>query len=490
MYLKFLRLEIKNFLRSKSLGANIGMKLLMAFLSIYVVGLLLLFGFGGYELAKQELHVDPLRFLSGFMIYVLVYGLVLTFVMQQLSTQNIKPFLSMNVPKAKIVKYTLLKSLISVLTWGYAFFYVPFLIRSALDKDYNYSVLHLLGFLVSVIALYFFNNFLNFLLTGKEKLVYAVAVIFAAVGALDYYEIFPLREYSEKIFMGIVHQPWYAIFPILMMLVAARAAYQMVLKSFYLDEGLATKKTVGKTQDIAFLSKYGVIGTFINNDIRLLRRSKMGKGVLVSAVLFLFYGLIFYMSKVYQTPTMMIFLGLFTTGGFQFMFGQRIPSFDSSYYPLMMTLNVPYKEYLNAKWWLMNLVTALSLVLATFYIYFGWELYLSMVAGALYNIGVNSQMVLLGGAYNKSPVDLSSKSKMFAQKNNFNLKTVLLLIPQMIVPMVIFGVMQAVVGIGAAILAIAILGIIGFLLKDKIFNYIVKLYKREKYSTLVAFKEV
>lgn len=183
-----------------------------------------------------------------------------------------------------------------------------------------------------------------------------------------------------------------------------------------------------------------------------------------------------------------MFMGLFVTGGFQFMFGQRVPAFDSSYYPLMMTLNVPYKDYLKAKWWLMNIVTAASIVLALFYVYFGWEMYFTFFAAGLYNIGVNSQFTLWSGAFNKTQIDLNSKEKRIGQKNSFNMKALLLLIPKMLLPMAVFGMMKYFFGITAGVVSIAILGLIGFLLREKIFDIIVRHYKVEKYSTLEAFK--
>lgn len=486
MFVKFLQLEIKSFFRSASFGANLGMKILTGFAIVYFLMLMLFASIGGYELVTEKLHKDPLKFLSGILIYAWVADLILRFLWQQLSTQNIKPFLTMNIGKNKIVQYTLAKTLTSFLSWGWMFFYIPFSIRLLLD---GYSVIGVIGFNLAILSFYLLNNFLNILLNGADKWVYGIAVVYIIFIGLDYYKIFSLMEISEKIFYAFYQFPWLFVLPLIAMFGILVLAYKMILKTFYLDEGLELKKEVGRTQNIAFLDKYGAIGTFINNDIRLLRRSKAAKGVLVMALLFLFYGLLIYSGNIYKSPTMMIFLGIFVTGGFQFMFGQKIPSFDSSYFPLMMTLNVPYKEYLNAKWWLMNMVTFISMIIASFYIYFGWQLYLSILAGAIYNIGVNSQMVLLGGAFNKMPVDLNSKMKSFGTKNNFNIKTMLLLIPQMLIPMAVFGIVEHFFGIGFAIFAIAILGITGFLLKDKIFGYIVKLYKKEKYSTLIAFKQ-
>ena len=137
---------------------------------------------------------------------------------------------------------------------------------------------------------------------------------------------------------------------------------------------------------------------------------------------------------------MQFFMGLFVTGGFLFLFGQRVPSFDSSYYPLMMTRNVPYKEYLKAKWWLIVSAVGLSMILASVYAFVSWELYLTFLAAGIYNIGVNSQIVLLSGAYNKNPVDLNSRSKAMGKKNNFSFRNILLILPQMVLPMAVFGI--------------------------------------------------
>jgi hypothetical protein len=49
-------------------------------------------------------------------------------------------------------------------------------------------------------------------------------------------------------------------------------------------------------------------------------------------------------------------------------------------------------------------------------IYFGWQTYLTIVVGGIYN-GVNSQLVLLGGAYTKTPIDLSSGKGAFGDKS-------------------------------------------------------------------------
>jgi preprotein translocase subunit SecF len=63
------------------------------------------------------------------------------------------------------------------------------------------------------------------------------------------------------------------------------------------------------------------------------------------------------------------------------------------------------------------------------------------------------------------------------------------MIPQMVFPMAVFAIVKYFFNIEIAVAAIGLLGLIGFLLKDKIFDLIVKRYKTEKYSTLEAFKK-
>ncbi len=64
----------------------------------------------------------------------------------------------------------------------------------------------------------------------------------------------------------------------------------------------------------------------------------------------------------------------------------------------------------------------------------------------------------------------------------------LLLIPKMLLPMGVFALAKYFFGITTGVVSIAIIGLAGFLLREKIFDIIVKHYKKEKYSTLDAFK--
>lgn len=486
MFKRFLKLEWKSFFRGSSVGINLAMKIFRIIGICFFILWLAMMSFIAYFYVQEEMKEDPLKIISRFMIIGWLIDLVFKYMIQQIPTQNIKPFLTLNIPKKVVVNYTLIKTFLTPLSWFNSIFIVTFCGILAFN---GYGFLGVFTWFIGISSLFYLNNFLNLLFNDKENIAIGVGVLIAGFAALNYYEIVPVLSYSEKFFYNLYERPYFALIPVILFFSLWKITFNYIRKSFYLDEGLEAKKEIGKTENIAFLNKYGAIGTFINNDIKMLKRNKVTKGVLIGSFMFIFYGLLMFSNDIYRTPTMMMFMGLFVTGGFQFTFGQRVPAFDSAYYPLMMTLNVPYKEYLKGKWWLMNIVTAISIVIALFYAYFGWNVYFAFFAAGLYNIGVNSQFTLWSGAYNKNLIDLNSKEKRFGQKNTITFKAFILMIPKMLLPMAVYGLMNYFFGISVAVISVGILGLLGFIFREKIFDIIIKKYKTEKYSTLEAFKK-
>jgi hypothetical protein len=136
----------------------------------------------------------------------------------------------------------------------------------------------------------------------------------------------------------------------------------------------------------------------------------------------------------------------------------------------------------------MVIATVISTLVASFYLYFGWKVYLLIVVGAIYNIGVNSHLVLLGGAYNKTSIDLTA-SKAFGQKQAFSFKNLLIAVPKILVPMLLYAFGYFVFSAEMGCLMVALAGILGFAFRNKMFTIIEKVYKSEKYATIEAYKQ-
>ena len=487
MIQKFLYLEWKAFFRSASFATNLALKILMGFVAAYFILVFLALGIGAFYILKK-MNLDPIVTVNKFMIYYVLMDLIIRLLLQKIPVMNIRPLLIFPIKKATIVHFSLGKTALSFFNLVHGFFLIPFSIVLMVE---GYDVVSVLLWFTAVFSLLYSNNFINILLSNKDNLFAVFLGIAAVLAGLHYYGLFNITNYTAPFFDAIFNTYWVFAIPIVALIGLYYVTFQYFKNNLYLDAGLSNKHDVAKTEELTWLNQFGTIGTFLKNDIKLIKRNKRSKTTVGLSVMFLFYGFLFFTNGIeaYNNPVMHIFAGIFVSGGFLITFGQFVPSWDSAYYQLMMTQNVPYKGYLSSKWWLMVIATIITTTIASFYLYFGWQVYLTIVVGAIYNIGVNSHLVLLGGAYTKTPIDLSSGKGAFGDKKAFNVKTMLISIPQLALPVLLYwlGSTMANANVGLAIVASA--GVIGFALKDKVFSLIEKIYKSEKYATIAAYKQ-
>ena len=487
MIQKFLYLEWKAFFRSASFATNLALKILMGFVAVYFILIFLALGIGVFYILKK-MNLDPIVTVNKFMIYYVLMDLIVRFMLQKIPVMNIRPMLVFPIKKSTIVHFSLGKTILSFFNLVHGFFLIPFSVVLIIEGS---DVLSVLLWFTAVYSLLYINNFINIILSNKDNLFGIFLAITAVLGGLHYYGYFNITDYSAPFFNAIFNTYWAFAIPVVALIVLYYATFQYFKKNLYLDAGLSSKHDIAKTEDLTWLNQFGTIGTFLKNDIKLIKRNKRSKTTVGLSVMFLFYGLLFFTNSIeaYNNPVMHIFAGIFVSGGFLITFGQFVPSWDSSYYQLMMTQNIPYKGYLSSKWWLMVIATIVTTTIASFYLYFGVHVYLTIVVGAIYNIGVNSHLVLLGGAYTKTPIDLSSGKGAFGDKKAFNIKTMLISIPQLGLPVLLYWIGSKYGNPTIGLALVAAVGVLGFAFKDKAFSLIEKIYKSEKYATIAAYKQ-
>ncbi|REG98944.1 DUF5687 family protein [Flavobacterium aquicola] len=484
MFAKFIYLEWKSFTRSASFASSVALKILMGLLVLYFTVLFLAMGVGAFYILKK-MQLDPLMTVNKFLIYYFVLDLIVRLMLQAIPVMNIRPLLTMTFKRPTIVHFSLGKTALSFFNVTHAFFFLPFSIVLLYE---GYDPLSVILWSTSMFALVYCNNFLNILLNNKDNLLAVFIAIALILAGCQYYKLFDITNYALPFFEALFHTKWVFIFPVLVLAGLYYWTFNYLKGDLYLDAGLTIKKDIAKTENLTWLNQFGTLGTFLKNDIKLIKRNKRSKTTVGASILFLFYGLIFFNNPT-QPEVMHIFAGIFVSGGFLFTFGQFVPSWDSSYYQLMMTQNIPYRGYLNSKWWLVVIATVISTILASFYLYFGWKIYLTIVAGAIYNIGVNSHLVLLGGAFTKTPIDLSMSKGAFGDKKSFNVNTMLLTLPKLFLPVLLYWLGSYLMNPKLGLAFVALAGVLGFMFRNVVFSMIEKIYKKEKYKTIEAYKQ-
>ncbi|WP_293892542.1 DUF5687 family protein [Flavobacterium sp.] len=488
MFKHFISLEWKAFYRSASFATNLVLKIVMGLVALYFMVIFIAAGVGIFFLIKEDFHVEPLFTVNKYIIYYLVGDLVIRYFFQKMPVTNIKPLLNLPIKRDVIVHFSLGKTMISFFNILHAFFFIPFTIVLLMHGYGFQAVLWSLG----MMALIYSNNFINVLINNKNIVFYPLLAIVVTLISVQYYHIFDVTNYTQLFFQGMFSTNYLFLMPILLTIVTYYFSFDYFKKNLNLDTGLAKKNDEAKTENFTWLNQFGTLGTFLKNDIKLLKRNKRSRTTVIMSFLFIFYGLLFYTNAIeaYQNPMMQVFAGIFVSGGFLFTFGQFVPSWDSAYYQLMMSQNIQYREYISSKWWLMVIGTSIATIIASFYwVFFGWQIYMLIVVGAIYNIGVNSHLVMLGGAFVKTPIDLTMAKKAFGDKQAFNVKTMLISIPKLLVPMLLYSLGFYLHSANLGFLLVALAGIFGFAFRNTVFAKIEKIYKTEKYATIAAYKQ-
>jgi hypothetical protein len=489
MFLRFFSLQWKSFRRSAAFSSGVITGVFYVFGGLYFAAIFTILGFGSYFILDDDMGVEPLSFINKHLIYAASFWIVWRFFVQKMPVLNIQSFLILPVKINAVVHYALGRTVFSFFNIGNAFFFIPF---SIVLVNNGYPLAQVLSWHLAILAIVYCTNYLNILINDRNDVFYTIATALVLFALFQRYAIFDITLYTGPVFDMFYSDPIYALIPWLCLGLIYRFTFMHFKNRMYLDAGLQPIKKEAQELRLNWLNRFGRTSIFIKNDIKLILRNKRSKTTLLVSLFFLFYGFFFfidYSSGMYEAPVWKIFAGIFISGGFLFTFGQYVPSWDSAYYPLMMSQNIVYREYLNAKWSMVTIATIVSAVLASFYIFFGWETYAAVVIGAIYNIGVNGHLVLLSGAYIKTPIDLTSTKKPFGDKQAFNAKSLLLTLPKLVLPMVLYFVGSFFGGPWGGYLTVGFVVIMGYFLKDKVFDKIEQVYKSEKYKTLNAYKQ-
>ena len=482
----FLNLEWKQFFRSASFSKSVGAKILLGFFALYFAICFLIVGIFSFKIIKKAFpEQDPLVLVNSFLMYAIVGDLIFRYMMQKLPVMNIKPLLILPIKKSKIVHFILAKSSISFFNIMGLFFYIPFAVVLITE---GYNTTGVLGWMATMILLIQSANFFNFLV-NKNNVVFGGLLLILLGGYLvQHFNWFDLPGFIGKGFDAIYQTPILSILFLVLLIALYFINYKQLRNEIYLDAIISEKTKEVNASDLSFADRLGDLAPFIKNDLRLMWRNKRTKSGIWMLAVGLLYGLFFYPNPMYADKEFMfVLVGIFSTGTFLINFGQFIPAWDSSYYKMLMSQNFKYERYLKSKFTIMSISVVALFVLGIPYVYFGWKILLVHFASMIYNIGVNSHVIMYGGTFNRKKINLDEKAAFNFQGTGA--VQWIIGIPLMILPMAIFGLLNWLVSFEIATATIAILGFIGIALHKKLMSAITNKYIANKYVMIHAFNQ-
>lgn len=491
MFQHFIFLELKSFFRSASFGKSIALKILLGFLAVYFSLTFIGLGIILPKLLKSTFpQENPFISIQKFIGLWMVVELIIRFILQTLPVVNVKSFLTLSIKKTTILNYILIKSLFSVYNFMALFVAIPF-VFVCVTKD----MVSLQDGIVWITALVFIIislNFINFLLkrTFSTHFLSFLLLVFPVLVLLflQYFAVFDTSFYISKAMFLFIANPVFLLFLVGIAIVMYLINFKYLRSNFYLDGFLKTKANIAETKNYNWTRRFGSIAPFLQLDLKLIWRNKRPRTTVLLSLVFLAYGFVFFSKPTYnEVPAFYVFAGIFVTGIFMINFGQFIPAWDSNYFGFIHTQNIPFKSYLQSKASLLSFSVVFLGLLSLPYGYYGWKVFVILLACILYNLGINVLVILYAGSFNKKKIDLEKSP--FMNYEGTGAAQWIVGFPMLLVPVLIWYGMYKLTNFYIATSTLASIGLVGVLLRSFFMNKIVLGYQKRKYHTLQGFKQ-
>ncbi|MDB5031150.1 DUF5687 family protein [Mucilaginibacter sp.] len=407
----FFKHELKAFWRSKNTGKNLAIRIIMAVLILYLFLNMLVVGFFMDTVLKKVFPHDALIF--SFCGIILIYYLSELFSrlqLQELPTLRVQPYLQLPIKRNSIVGYLALTALFSVFNLWPIILFFPFIFKVIL---HDAGGLVALAFIISILGISIFNNYLALYIKRKSNLngwiFLIVAAVLVLIGLSDFmWHIISIRNISYLFFGNLINHPVLALVPVLLGAGMYYLNFLYLKQNLYLEE-LSTKKEKYKSStEFPILNSFGATGDLVANEIKLILRNKRPRSALIMSLFFLLYGLIFYANPgMKNSDAPRVFVGMFMTGFFIINYGQFMYSWQASHFDGLMVSKISFTNFLKGKYLLFTTVSTLAFILTTPYVYFGWRILMIHFVMYLWNLGVTANIVLYFANRNAKRIDLS-----------------------------------------------------------------------------------
>ena len=457
--------ERKRFKRSPTFSRN---SLINVFLIFFIVIILLyMVGLGfivDLLIIDQYPGQDVISVFNGFILFYLLGDLLMRFYLQDVPALEVQPYLHLPIKRSSIVHFVLRKSIFTLFNLLPLFLIIPFLFKQVIPAMGSSTgfVWALTVYLFAICNTYI-TVYLKKQLTSRPQIVLYLVLAFGLLFLLNHLEIVPLTAWSMHFFGS------FSILALIIPIVLTGILYFLNLNtltsSLYLEElGKMEKEDAQWSGDFSFLKRFGSVGDIMSLELKLILRNKRPRSVLFVSLAFLCYGLIFYTNDTYlEGYAMLIFVGVFVTGGFMLNYGQFAFSWESGFFDSVLTKRIDIRKYLEAKYNLLAISCIASFILTAPYAYFGWKVILINLACCLFNIGINSIVILYFTGKSPKRIDISKPNVM--NWEGVGATQFILIIPTLIAPILLYVIFNLFDLAPYGIVFIAALGLMGILLK-------------------------
>ncbi|MBT3963695.1 MAG: hypothetical protein HN728_01765 [Flavobacteriales bacterium] len=401
-----------------------------------------------------------LQRLNRLLLYYIMLDFTVRYFMQKLPALSIRPLLHLPIKRSQLANFMLVKSIWNPFNLFHFLLFIPFTI----EVFSNLPFASALGWSAGFFLLIYTNNFLLLLVKRTSEInsgIYiGLLVVVFAIFILGWFDIVDFMALSGRLFDILFQHPWTAAIPLIFISIAYYSNFRFLRANMYLQRLSKFRESKVTYVGNGILSRFGMVGKLTELEFKLIWRNKRPKSVLLITILFLGYGLLAFTTNDFvDMKWIYLLFSLIITGMFIMNYGQYLLGWEGSHFDHVLTRNVSFEEYYMSKFTLFTLVSLAAMICSIPYVYFGYEVLLTIFCVFLFNIGINTFVVMFFGSFNPKKIDLTKGTVMNMQ--GVGAAQFILVIPVMGLPVLFYMLGSFLWGDQVGILLVGAIGVLG-----------------------------
>lgn len=483
-----LRHQWYQFTRSSSFGRELGLTIFISAIAIIAFASLISLSFTLPHIIRDipAAADNPFLFFNKALIYYFFVELFIRYFLQKIPVMDVEPYLNLPIKKGKIAGFLLGKSLISVYNLISLVLVAPFAVSIVSPE---FGTIAATAWVASIFFLSIAIHFFNILFKKKlENMIWVWVLILGIAGSnylLSLYTSIDFLAPLANALASITETPVLFIVPLIVAIGLYVINYKFITQNLYLEEiGEKSNDNVENYSDrLSFLGNSGISGAIILQEIKMIIRHKRTRSVLFLSLFFLAYGLMFFGRDQYNDMRgFFVFVGIFMSGLFSINYGQFLWSWNTNQMDFFFTRPLGIETWIKARYKLVMSSVVLATILSIPYVYFGWEALAVILAGSLYNAGINIPLMMRLSLWGPKPIDLNKGA--FMNYQGTGAAQWVMGLPLFLGPFVFYTPVYFLLGHWEGVIAVAVAGILGFIFKDYFLKKIAQKLSEEKYRLI------
>jgi len=483
----------KAFRRNPMFERNLAVRIFMYFMFGLLALEFLSFGFLLNSLLLKAGSYDrAIDTFNSILPFIFVVDFIIKFFFKTNESMQIAPYLSLPVKRNKLFDFLLRKEFTSFWNFYLLFLVIPFSFMAVTPYfGFFAAVLYILLFfllcIVNSLVVSIINNFISksawFYILAGVRVVMPFFLIFVCKIDLGNY----IAQLGDKFlsYNLLIYGAFILIFAALWII----NRLQMRDRLYFELQGDKANK-ISSFSSLSFLDRFGVIGDFINLELRMIIRSPRLKQQVVFAGC-LIIGLFFFMlyapnNNLSNNPFVFFLYGIMAIGLMGIIMGQFLFTSESSFFDGLAARKQSLFDLLKSKYILYcsySLLVTLLLLIPAFQGKISGFLLVSLlfyVTGPIYFI------IFQNAVYNKTYLDLFDKGMWNWKGQSGNMLVITMI--TMFVPVIIMLLLNAFFGATVTYSFMLITGLTFTLTSNRWLSWIYNRFLKRKYNNMEGFR--